>query len=183
MDRQFILIRHSLPHIDTNSPSHTWPLTQEGRDRSVLLAEQLRPHHLTRLITSSESKAQETGHIIAQIVGLPVSIAPGLQEHDRRNVTGLDNTTFRTLVTRLLASPDELVFGLETGSQVSQRFTQAIQSSLAQYPHETLGFVTHGTALTLFIAAHNSINPVNFWQQLALPCYFRLNAATFALLT
>lgn len=181
MPQPLILIRHAAPQVDTTTPAHTWPLSQEGRARCIVLAEQLRPHALTRILTSTELKAQQTGQIIADVLGLPLNLANGIQEHNRTQTTELDNTTFKAKVARLLAEPDQLVFGLETGNQVRHRFTQAIQTVLNQYPTDSLALVTHGTALTLFLAAHNPIDPVTFWHNLDLPCFFLLDPTTWQL--
>jgi broad specificity phosphatase PhoE len=162
-------------------PASTWPLSQAGRAACVPLAEELRPHSPTRIITSTETKAQQTGQIVADILGLPLNIADGLQEHDRTHVTGLDEATFKANVARLLIEPDQLVFGLETGTQVRQRFTRALQTALYQYPTDTLAIVTHGTALTLFLTTHNPINPLSFWLNLRLPCFFLLDPVSWQL--
>lgn len=181
MAKPLILIRHSAPMVDTHQPAHTWPLNPEGVRRCVSLAETLRPHTPTRIITSTERKAQQTGQIIADMLGLPLNMADGFQEHDRTQVTGLDTATFKAQVIRLLTHPDQLVFGQETGTQVQQRFTQAIQNTLRQYPTDTLAIVTHGTALTLFLSTHNPINAITFWKTLDLPCFFLLDLVTFKL--
>lgn len=181
MPKPLILIRHAATQVDTNKPSHTWPLSQEGRTACVSLAEQLRPHAPTRIITSTETKAQQTGQLIADILGLPLSQLEGLQEHNRTQITGLDEATFKAHVTRLLTEPDQLVFGLETGTQVRYRFTQALETAIHQYPTDTLALVTHGTALTLFLTAHNSLNPLSFWRNLRLPCFFLLEPVTWQL--
>lgn len=177
-----ILVRHAAPQIDVTVPAHTWPLSDKGRDSCYELAERLRPHGPTRIITSTETKARQTGDIIANTLQLPIEDQSGLHEHDRSNVTDLDQATFQILVARLLTDPNTLVFGQETGTQARNRFTQAIFSIRRRYPDDTLIVVTHGTVLTLFIALYNPIDPVSWWQNLRLPDFFCLSEPGFQLI-
>ena len=182
MSCSLILIRHAATQVDLTTPAHTWPLSDKGQQSCYDLAERLRPRHPSRIITSTETKARQTGYIIATVLQLPLESWPGLHEHARNNVTGLDQKTFVTQVARLLTQPETHVFGLETGAQARQRFTQAIHSIRQQYPDDTLAIVTHGTVLTLFIAAHNPIEPVSWWQNLRLPDFFCLTEPAFLLI-
>lgn len=177
-----ILVRHAAPQIDVTTPAHTWPLSDKGRQSCYELAERLRPRCPTRIITSTETKARQTGYIIANTLQLPIEDQSGLHEHDRSNVTNLDQATFQTLVARLLTHPETLVFGQETGAQARNRFTQAIFSIRRRYPDDTVIIVTHGTVLTLFIALYNPINPVFWWQNLRLPDFFCLSEPGFQLI-
>ena len=54
-ERLLILVRHSLPAVDPEVPSATWPLSAEGRERCVTLAERLAEYDLNVIVTSSES--------------------------------------------------------------------------------------------------------------------------------
>src|SRR5690606_29088857 len=148
------------PEIDPSRPSHLWPLSTEGKRRCVTLAEELRPHAPTRLVTSTEPKAQETGHIIAECLGLPVTSAPGLEEHKRSQSGFIDQATFKQMIAHLLTKPDTLVFGDETGHQAQHRYTQTVIHLNQTYPQDTLALVSHGTIITLFVAAFNQVDPV-----------------------
>lgn len=178
-----LLVRHAAPHIDPSTPAHTWLLSDKGRQSCYDLAERLRPHGPTRILTSTEAKAQQTGQLIATVLQLPSETWPDLHEHDRSNVTGLDQETFKTQVIGLLTHPETYIFGRETGTQARQRFTQAIHAARATYPTDTLAIVTHGTVMTLFLAAHNpTLEPVSWWQNLRLPDLYCLSEPAFYLI-
>jgi broad specificity phosphatase PhoE len=170
--RKLIFIRHSAVAKDPNISPHDWPLSKDGRSRTHALLPRLTPYQPTRFITSHEPKAMETGQILADALGKPCTIAPGLQEHDRVGTPYYANQTeFENIISRLFIHPTELVFGNETADQARTRFTQTIHTLLAQHPPtDTLAIVTHGTVLTLFLAHHNPhLDPIPFWHSLQLP--------------
>ena len=180
MTCSLLLIRHAAPQVDPSTPAHTWWLSDKGRQSCYELAERLRPRCPTRILTSTEPKAQQTGQIIATVLQIPSATWPDLHEHDRSNVTGLDQETFQAQVIQLLTHPETHLFGRETGAQAQQRFTRAIHSARAAYPTDTLALVTHGTVMTLFVTAHNpTIEPVSWWQNLRLPDAYCLSEPAF----
>jgi len=167
---RLVFIRHSAPAKDPTRPARTWTLSTEGQARCVVLAEQLAPYSLTHLLTSDEPKAIETGTLMAERLGCPWAIGNGLHEHRRDSIGWLSAIDFELAATRFFTHPTELVFGEETAEQVYARFSQAITSALQTYPTQTLGIVTHGTALTLFLARQAQFDPLPFWHRLGLPC-------------
>lgn len=166
-----IFVRHAMVMRNQKQPAHLWELSTDGRFQAQQLAPHLTPYHPTRVITSHEAKAQQTGQIIAQELHLPWETTSGLQEHNRRDVPYFENKEdFETAVAKFFAQPDTLVFGRETANEARTRFATAIQQQIATYPHDTLIIVTHGTVLTLFLCQHNpSLDPFTFWQTLPLP--------------
>ena len=183
-----IFIRHAAVAQDPTISSHEWVLSKDGRSRTRALI----PHITsiseatpTRIITSHEQKAKQTGQIIAEALDLPCTTAPGLQEHNRTGAPYFENVTdFRNTIQQLFLQPDELIFGTETATQARTRFTQAIHTLLAQYPSDTLAIVTHGTILTLFLAHHNPhLDPITFWQRLKLPDLVVVSLPTMEIIT
>lgn len=167
------LIRHANVVRDPAIPSHEWRLSENGRSRTIALAHKLatRP---TRLITSSEAKASETGQILADVWGIPCTTAPNLHEHDRRGAPYLASPIeFKNLVAEFFARPDELIFGNETAVQALARFRTAVTTQIEKYPTDSLGIVSHGTVMTLYISSLNpALDPFTFWQALTMPdCY------------
>lgn len=162
--------------IDTAVPSHQWQLSANGRSLAQKLAPQIATYNPSRIITSQEHKALETGQIIADALSIPWQTAPNLHEHERSEVQYFEKKEeFVTAVTRLFAHPDALVFGAETANQARERFDTAVHNLIAQFPTDTLAIVTHGTVLTLFLAHYNQFDPAPFWQKLQLPDFFIVN--------
>jgi broad specificity phosphatase PhoE len=122
------------------------------------------------IASSGEPKAVETATILATRLGLPrVKIVRGLHEHERRSVGWLGQEAFEARVAELFARSAELVFGEETAAQALVRFTRAVERVLAAHPEGDVVVVTHGTVMTLYLAAVAAIEPLPFWRGLALP--------------
>ncbi len=167
---RLVLIRHARPEIDPDIPANEWGLSPEGRVACPRLAQALRHLKTQVVIASEEPKAAETGELVAQALNLPFQTAPGLHEHDRGNVIFEgDQAVFLANVRRFFEKPDQLVYGAETAHAACQRFTQAVHSSIADFPDRTVAIATHGTVMSLFVAQYNPIDVVDFWGQLKLP--------------
>ena len=164
-------MRHSEVVQQPGVPSNEWRLSENGRTLAAQLAPQLRPYSPTRIITSEEPKAVETGQIVAAELGLPWHTASGLHEHARHNVPYFaTREEFETAVARFFAHPNQLVFGNETATQALMRMETAVTAQHAAYPHDTLILVTHGTVLTLYFCHHTPhLDPFTFWRNLTLP--------------
>lgn len=164
-----LLVRHSLPEIVPEQPARQWRLNAEGRARCRPLAKRLALYEPERVITSLEPKAQETGQLIAQHLGLAWETAAGLHEHEREQVPFLGQQAWERLVADFFGRPEELVLGSETASQACKRFTAAVEQVLARFQGQTIAIVSHGTVMTLLVAARQVIDPLTFWRSLALP--------------
>lgn len=170
MSDRLVFIRHSAVAVDPAKPAREWLLSDNGRSRARQLAPQLIPYHPTRILTSEEPKARETGQIIANKLGLPWQTALNLHEHERgKEPYFASREAFETAVARFFNNPDQLVFGQETANQALKRFDTAVHHLVAIYPNDTLAIVSHGTVLTLFLAHYNQFAPIPFWQKLRLP--------------
>jgi len=179
---RLLLIRHAQPEKDATIQASEWRLSHRGRQSCELLAETLNAYGLTRLISSVEPKAVETAQRTARFMGIPSEIALGLHEHDRSNVGFIpDGERFSKIVKQLFDKRDEKVFGAETAHQALVRFSTAVDGLLKQHVDEGLGLVTHGTVMSLFVAAHNSVDGYSFWARLTLPCVVRLDLPSMRL--
>ena len=78
---------------------------------------------------------------------------------------------FEAEVARFFARPRELVFGSETADQAHRRFAQALSPLLDGCDEETVGVVTHGRVLTLFVTRTLGLDPFPFWKRLGLPSF------------
>lgn len=181
--RKLILVRHSLPDIVPEIPANLWRLSREGRRRCKILAAKLAGHKPCLIVTSLESKALETGQLVASMLELPQAAAAGIHEHERRSVAFCaDEAKFQASVVRMLEQPGQPVFGDETGDQAHQRFSQAIDSVIERYPQGNLAVVTHGTVLSLFVSRAVRIEPIPLWKRLGLPSFVALQLPDSGLL-
>jgi broad specificity phosphatase PhoE len=180
--RRLLLVRHAAPAKVRAVPARDWVLSPSGRGKARRLAEILAPYAPSAIIASDELKTQQTARPLADRLGLPVEVMAGVQEHERRTVAYLGDETFQATMVRFFAEPDTLVFGEETAIQALVRFSQAIDTALARYPEGDLAIVTHGTVMSLFVAAHSEIKPMEFWWSLDLPAWVIFALPHFTLL-
>jgi broad specificity phosphatase PhoE len=175
MTSRLLLVRHSQSRPDPARPASQWGLTDLGRARCVPLAERLAAYRPDVIVTSAEPKAIETGALAAARLGLPRQAAAGLHEHLRERAGWLSEQVFMETVAAFFARPDELVFGEETAGQARARFEGAVRGVLAAHPRKTVAIVTHGTVMTLFVAAQAGLAPLPFWKSLGMPAIVALS--------
>jgi broad specificity phosphatase PhoE len=159
-----LLVRHSSPETDPSVPPDEWRLSAEGRRRCGPLAERLAAHAPRTLVSSTEPKARETAELVAPALGLEVQLEAGLGETARRTVGWLDRDAFERGVRELFERPEEIVFGEESAAAALARFEQAVARL-----REPAVVVTHGTVLSLFVAARTGRDPYELWRGLELP--------------
>ncbi len=169
VERRLILVRHSVPEVRQDVPAREWRLSVEGRQRAEALAERLALYAPTAIVSSVEPKAAETATILSRVLSVSYETAEGLHEHDRSNVGWLGGERFQVAVTDFFRRPAELVLGRETAAEALARVERAVVAALARHPCGDVLVVTHGTVLTLLVAATNAIDPVAFWTRLELP--------------
>lgn len=175
MTKYLILVKHSVPQIQADSPANTWQLSEEGRRRAHRLAEQLEDYEPEVIVSSDESKAKETADILAARLRREVHILPDLHEHDRSNVPFLSHDVFQGSIREFFQKPDELVFGAETANQAHARFYRAVHSVLSEYGDKTVVIVTHGTVISLFVSRLTGSSDLELWNTLGLPSFVAID--------
>jgi broad specificity phosphatase PhoE len=180
--RRQILVRHAAPVQQPGVPAREWSLSPAGLADARRLATPLAAYAPSAIIASDEVKAQQTARPLAGCLGLPLAVMAGLHEHERRSVGYLNDATFQATMARFFAEPDALVFGEETAHQALARFSQAIADTLARHPGGDLAIFTHGTVLSLFVAAHSNTDPMTFWRHLHQPAWVVFAAPAYTLL-
>ena len=93
-----ILVKHALPEIIPALPANQWHLSEIGRAQCTVLADQLATYAPAALVPSSEPKALETAHLVAQRMHTSVQVVDGIQEHDRSNTPWLGPAEFDSAV-------------------------------------------------------------------------------------
>jgi broad specificity phosphatase PhoE len=180
--RYLVLVHHSIPEVVPGVPARAWPLSSAGRARAARLAERLAVYHPAFVASSGEPKAVATADIVAHRLTVPVEVVAGLHEHARSRAPFMDRDRFEAAVARFFAAPAELILGDETAAQARQRFTRAVSEVIALRGAEDILIVTHGTVMTLFIAAATGIDPFPFWRELGMPCFVALSLPDFRIL-
>ena len=132
MNRNLLLVRHSVPEIHEDRPAREWQLSEEGRRRAGRLAERLLHEQLEIIITSPEAKAKETAEILAGRLVLPMQAIDNLHEHERGSAPFLTRSGFEATIREYFETPDTLVFGNETADQSHERFSRSVYSIITE---------------------------------------------------
>jgi broad specificity phosphatase PhoE len=168
--RRLIFVRHSLPSFQSGVHASLWELSDEGLRRASLLPQHLIPFAPSRIISSQETKAQQTAQVIAAALHLHLQVGSGLQEHERPQAAGdTSQEQFETLVAAFFTHPGQLVFGSETADHTFARFSNSIDQLIGAYPQETLVIVSHGTVISLYISRKCNLDGFELWKKLGLP--------------
>ncbi len=176
-----LLIRHAETEQNPSVPSSQWHLTERAYTACEDLAKRLREYRLSRIITSEEFKAKETGRVLAEHLRTPWNTAPNLYEHERTGVPYITQEVWLERLESFFSNPDDLILGDETGVQARQRFDGAVRNVLHEYPNEPLAIVTHASVMSLFVAHYNETNVFAFWQNLEMPDVIMLSLPGFRL--
>jgi broad specificity phosphatase PhoE len=179
---ELVLIRHAAPEVDPDLSPRLWRLSHEGKGGAGRLAVRLRGLGLRQIVSSPELKAWETARILAAALDLPLDTAAGLHEHDRRGVPFTTPEAFQAQLAEFFERPQEPVFGRETAKAAGKRFGQALGQVMGRFPGDSIGVVSHGTVISLFVAGQAGMAPYPFWRKLGLPAAVRLSLPELNLL-
>jgi broad specificity phosphatase PhoE len=125
-----------------------WPLSEKGRRGAGILARQDFWRQVDLIFSSPEPKAWHTAKPAARRWGIPLKIADCLHELRRPWLV----QDYQATVARLFAAPEESIADMEPAAQAARRITHCLKELVATYPKQTLAAVSHGLALTLFLA-------------------------------
>jgi len=182
MTRRIILVKHAQPILDATMAPRHWQLSAEGADQARRLAQRLAEFMPFTLACSREPKAQRTGAIVAEELDLPMRVVEGLEEFDRPALPLMPAAEHEHLNARIFTDLSRVVIGRESGAQALARFREGVMTALDGAPDtKTLVVVTHGTVMSLLVAAHNDIDPMDLWKRLTCPSFVVLALPGFAL--
>jgi broad specificity phosphatase PhoE len=163
MSDMLYLIRHAHSQ-PTALPAETWPLSDLGRQQAQRLAELPFWPEVQIICSSWEPKALQTAQIVAARRDLPVEPIFDLREL-RRPGGPVDD--YESAVRLALENPTTSVNGWEPAGEAQTRIVTAVERLLMLHEGETLAVVSHGLALTLYLAYLTDTPPtLDSWRSL-----------------
>lgn len=161
---RLLLVRHAMPEVQQGVASSLWGLSDPAREDCVLMA-----HHLAlapggTIHCSPERKASETADVLGLRIGRHVILDNDLREVDRPDAWSED---YRAQVAAYLGG--ELMPGWEPRERVLERFSAAVGRAVASSEERDSIVVSHGQAISLFVASKVELDVVAFWRSLSLP--------------
>lgn len=143
-------LTHPQVSIDPAVPVPRWGLNGVGRARTERLAATGWVQRFARIITSTETKAVETGAILSAGTGLMPVAVEAMHENDRSATGFLPPAEFEAVADCFFANPYESVRGWERAVDAQSRIVSAVAVAIAQDARPTL-FIGHGGVGTLLL--------------------------------
>ena len=157
------LVRHA--HADYG-PDETRSLSESGRKATVRVADLLLDRDVSAIVSSPYRRAIETVQPLADRLGLPVQIDPGLRE--RQLSTGpLDD--FRGSVEATWRDFDLTYEGGESSAAAQSRVSRTIRGIAESVGSRNVVIATHGNALALFLRTLDASVDFAFWARMSMP--------------
>jgi broad specificity phosphatase PhoE len=145
--------------IDTSSPGPE--LTPEGWCQATLAAGQLSPHHYDGIYASTMIRTQETATPMAQALGEPVNVLPGLREIEAGQYEGQPESNAKAYMAVplrwLQGDRSARIPGSVDGNEFDARFDDAVQHIYDSGELNPVAF-SHGGAI-MFWVLMNVHNP------------------------
>ena len=130
------------------------PLNEIGKDEAKATAEFLKDKNISKIFSSSLSRASETAKIIALELDLPVEVYDELMEHTSGKLDGVALSLFFDTLKKV-GDFEQMV--LQAGGEPREEFkgrvwNKFLEILLENYDHENILIVTHGGVIRLILA-------------------------------
>ena len=121
------------------------------------------------MVSSTERKAIETAELLAADLRLRVHQDGRLCENDRTDLPILSTEEFESALAEFFSHPDQIIMGRDSANDALKRFGDGVEAAIRACTQGNVAVVTHGTVMSLFVAAHNDLDALAFWRQLGMP--------------
>jgi 2,3-bisphosphoglycerate-dependent phosphoglycerate mutase len=165
------LIRHASSAPDDNIPDAEWPLSEKGRAQAKVLAAELAPLGIARILSSPYRRAVDTVQPLADRLGLEISLVPDLRE--RKLTNGL-RSDWEDILRRAWADFSFALPGCESGLAAQARVCHVLRDAAINYHGETIAVASHGNAIGLFLNAIDPAFGFDQWRAMKNPEIFHL---------
>ena len=136
--------------VDQAVPVERWELNTTGVRRAQAVLSQPWLSSVDRIVTSDETKAQQTAAILGSHLGIEVEVREGLGENDRSSTGFLPPDEFDRTVERFFAAPDEPIRGWERAVDAQRRIVDGLADLLEDPGAASTVVVGHGAVGTLW---------------------------------
>lgn len=155
-----LYVTHPEVVVDPAVPMPRWGLSDLGRWRAEdFSARGIIPPD-ARFFSSTERKAMDLAHILAEPHGAKVSSSDAFNENDRSSTGFLSGDAFTYAVAALFGFPDKSYRGWERAVDAQARIVAAVRATLAEMPGDVpVVFCGHGCVGTL-LKCHLAGRPI-----------------------
>ena len=164
---KYIFLRHAETIKDPSRPAPEWDLTPDALVKIEEYISDNRFANVTKIYSSTESKAIATGKPVAEFLNLQINEMEDFVEV-KREKKFLTDEEFLDQKKRELTNIDKIENGVESANTALLRFEMGIQKLEEKYSNENILIVTHGTVMALYLAKleNDMENIFARWQKL-----------------
>jgi broad specificity phosphatase PhoE len=144
-------LTHPQVVIDPAVPVKEWVLSATGRSRAAAAARSAWVNRVSRIVTSAERKAIETGAIVGGALGIAPESDGRFDENDRSAAGFLPPDEFEAVADAFFAVPAKSAFGWERAIDAQRRIVAAVDHILNNGTTGDILFVGHGAVGTLLL--------------------------------
>ena len=156
---RLLLARHGRSEMNAQRRVQGWldsPLDDVGREQARALAGRMHRENPTVIYTSPLSRARETAEIVAGLLQIKVICDERLKERSVGDVAGMTGEEIAARFPDFMRRwRDPRTFAIPPGGEEPQVFTRRVTQALAEigarHPQETVGVVTHGGVLGVYM--------------------------------
>lgn len=145
---RIVLARHGETEYESDSAgTEGGSLTDLGRAQAVALGEELRGARVAGVVSSSLSRAVQTGELAARVLGVEMRVREGLHEIDLGEMVGhpFDATVAEPVMTAWRRGDLRVAMpGGESGAATCARVLPVLSSIADDYRGESVLVVSHG---------------------------------------
>lgn len=170
--------------IDPAVPVPSWPLSPLGRARLERFCERAAwLRELTRLVSSTETKAHDGARIVQDRYALPLHQDAGLNEIDRSSTGYVPKAEHLALSKEAFANPERSVRGWERPVDAQKRIVAAVARLVQSYPEDNILISSHGGVGTLLLCSllGEPISTRNFMRNAGGGCFFSFDSPQLTL--
>lgn len=167
----FYLLRHGEHALQGRIAAGRTPgigLSERGRREAAWAAERLADARLAAIYASPQERAQETAGIIADRLGLPITVRDDLAELDFGVWTGLTFDEIRKDPRWQVWAAHRSVAcipGGETMREVQRRVVEAMMEMRETHPDDSIALVSHGDVLRAALMFALAM-PIDFYSRI-----------------
>ena len=171
--RMLRYLTHPQVEIDPDVPVPEWGLSEVGRKRTILIRNASQLQATIKIVSSQETKAVETGSIIADALGVKLECRERMHENDRSATGFLVPSEFEQVANQFFASPETSIRGWERAIDAQKRIVAEMESALVCCCDGDILLVGHGGVGTLLYCHLASLQVSRSQDQLpGGGCYF-----------
>jgi broad specificity phosphatase PhoE len=168
-------VSHPEVVVDPAVPITHWSLSATGRGRARQFAATGVLGGVTRILSSTETKAVETAAILADALGLSYDARPELCENDRTSTGYLPPAEFEATADEFFADPDVSVRGWERAHDAQRRIVTAVKTA-TRSQGGSLAVISHGGVGTLLLCDLLGVPVSRHHDQPRQGCWFEFDA-------